>query len=223
MGCASVVFTLLWMATAAPAQTSAQLAGSVLDTTGLALAGVTVTLRGAREWVNQTDSKGYFEFPNLPGGDYELTTELHGFAPVRQALTLTFGQKLTIALTLGIRILEQAVVTASKAGEADVQATPLAVSVLTGTELARMQDRTVEHLAGRVPGVMFSQNTGLAQVTIRGIGTNAVFAGSDPSSAVYLDGVYLARPAMVLADFLELGTRVWPSDRVHAAPWRSSS
>ena len=67
-----------------------------------------------------------------------------------------------------------------------------------------MQDRTVEHLAGRVPGMTFSQNTGLAQVTIRGIGTNAVFAGSDPSSAVYLDGVYLARPAMVLADFLEL-------------------
>ena len=50
----------------------------------------------------------------------------------------------------------------------------------------------------------FSQNTGLAQLTIRGIGSNAVFAGSDPSSAVYLDGVYLARPAMVLADFLDL-------------------
>ena len=55
-----------------------------------------------------------------------------------------------------------------------------------------------------MPNVFFSQNTGLAQLTIRGIGTNAVFAGSDPSSAVYLDGVYLARPGMVLADFLDL-------------------
>ena len=109
-----------------------------------------------------------------------------------------------MSLTLRVQILEQTVVTASKAGEADVQATPMAVTVLTGTELARMQDRTVEDLAARVPGMTFSQNTGLAQVTIRGIGTNAVFAGSDPSSAVYLDGVYLARPAMVLADFLDL-------------------
>ena len=50
----------------------------------------------------------------------------------------------------------------------------------------------------------FSQNTGFAQLTIRGIGTNAVFAGSDPSSAVYFDGVYLARPAMVLVDFLDV-------------------
>ena len=67
-----------------------------------------------------------------------------------------------------------------------------------------MQDHTVEHIAGRAPGVTFSQNTGRAQVTIRGIGTNSVLPGSDPSSPVYLDGVYLARPAMVLADFLDL-------------------
>ena len=50
----------------------------------------------------------------------------------------------------------------------------------------------------------FSQNTGWGQLTIRGIGTNAVFAGSDPSSAIYLDGVYLARPAMAFARFLDL-------------------
>jgi iron complex outermembrane receptor protein len=62
----------------------------------------------------------------------------------------------------------------------------------------------VEQLAGFAPTVTFSQNTGFAQLTIRGIGTNVVFAGSDPSSAVYVDGVYLARPAAVLGDFLEL-------------------
>ena len=109
-----------------------------------------------------------------------------------------------MSLTLRVQYLEHAVVTASKSGEADVQATPIAVTVLAGSDLARMQDRSVEDLAARVPGMTFSQNTGLAQVTIRGIGTNAVFAGSDPSSAVYLDGVYLARPAMALADFLDL-------------------
>ena len=85
-----------------------------------------------------------------------------------------------------------------------MQTVPMAVSVLPGTQLARMQDHTVEHIAGRAPGVTFSQNAGRAQVTIRGIGTNSVLPGSDPSSAVYLDGVYLARPAMVLADFLDL-------------------
>jgi iron complex outermembrane receptor protein len=189
---------------AAQAQSPAQLMGSVLDSTGLPLAGVTITIRGANDRATQTDSKGVFEWQNLPGGQYELTAALQGFAPVRRTLTLAAGQRLTISLTLRVQVLEQTVVTATKAGEAAVQDTPLAVTALTGAELSRMQDRTVEQLAQRVPGMTFSQNTGLAQVTIRGIGTNAVFAGSDPSSAVYLDGVYLARPAMILADFLEL-------------------
>ena len=80
----------------------------------------------------------------------------------------------------------------------------MAVSVLPGDELTSRDAHTVEHLAGLSPSVTFSQNTGFAQLTIRGIGTNAVFAGSDPSSAVYLDGVYLARPAGLLGDFLDL-------------------
>jgi outer membrane receptor protein involved in Fe transport len=61
---------------------------------------------------------------------------------------------------------------------------------------------TVEGLAGIVPTVTISQHTGLAQVTIRGIGSNSTFG--DPSSTVHLDGVYLGRPAMVFADFLNV-------------------
>ena len=185
-------------------QASAQLAGSVEDATGLPLAGVTLTLRGASNRITQTDSEGQFEFQTLPEGEYELTATLAGFAPARQIARLVAAQRSVIALTLTVLILEQTVVTAARTGEADVQTVPMAVSVLPGIQLARMQDHTVEHIAGRAPGVTFSQNTGRAQVTIRGIGTNAVAPGSDPSSALYLDGVYLARPAMVLADFLDL-------------------
>ena len=200
----AVFLGMLWVCAAGYAQSPAYLSGSVLDSTGLPLAGATITLRGARNDATHTDSKGQFEFRSLPEGEYELTVALKGFAPARQSARLTAGGKSTIAVSLTPLILEQTVVTASKTGETDVQATPMAVSVVTGGQLNRMQDRTVEHIAGRAPGVFFTQNTGLAQLTIRGIGTNAVFAGSDPSSAVYLDGVYLARPAMVLADFLDL-------------------
>ena len=54
------------------------------------------------------------------------------------------------------------------------------------------------------PSVTFSQNTGFGQLTIRGIGANVLYAGADPSSAMYLDGVYLARPAMAFVQFLDL-------------------
>ena len=114
------------------------------------------------------------------------------------------GRPLTVSLRLSVTAVERLVVTADKLGERDAQAYPSAISVLTGAELARTAATSVEDTAGLAPGVTFSQNTGFAQLTIRGIGTNVVFAGSDPSSAVYLDGVYLARPAMVFGDFLDL-------------------
>ncbi|HET9130505.1 MAG TPA: TonB-dependent receptor, partial [Terriglobia bacterium] len=59
-------------------------------------------------------------------------------------------------------------------------------------------------VAALAPSVTFTQNSNFGQLSIRGIGTNAVFAGSDPSSVMYLDGVYLARPAMALVEFLDL-------------------
>ena len=90
----AVMLSASLLAQAPTAQMSAQLVGSVLDATGLALAGVTVTLRGASDQVTHTDSTGHFEFQNLPGGEYELTTALQGFAPVRQTLRLTSGQTL---------------------------------------------------------------------------------------------------------------------------------
>jgi iron complex outermembrane receptor protein len=114
------------------------------------------------------------------------------------------GETAAVVLRLWVMAFDKVVVTAGKSGELDAQALPIAVSVLSGTEVERAGARSVEGLAGLAPSVTFSQNTGFAQLTIRGIGTNTVFAGSDPSSAVYLDGVYLARPAMVLADFMDV-------------------
>ena len=196
-------FCVLWLSYV-HAQPSAQLSGSVRDATGLPLVGATVTLRGAVGKATRTNSEGQFDFQGLAEGEYELSASDHGFAQIRQTIQLVAGQRTTVSLTLTVAILERTVVTAEKTGEVDAQSSPIAVSVLSGDILARMQAHTIEQVAGLAPGITFSQNAGLAQVTIRGIGTNAVRTGSDPSSAVYLDGVYLARPAMALVDFLEV-------------------
>lgn len=201
---ASVMLVLPVVTTAALIQPSAQLSGSVTDATGGLLAQVTINIRGPDDRVTWTGPDGQFELRNLPGGEYDLTATMPGFAPAHQRIHLEPEESATISLTLTVLVLERSVVTAERTGARDVQATPMAVSVLSASELARVDAHTVEHLAGLAPALTFSQNTGFAQVTIRGIGTNVVFAGSDPSSAVYLDGVYLARPAAVLGDFLEI-------------------
>jgi iron complex outermembrane receptor protein len=186
------------------APVAGRITGTVVDPSGSSVANAAVVLDGALDRTGRTDADGRFAFGELPDGDYTLTASVGGFAPIERRVRLAGGGAVSLALTLSLRVAEKVVVTASKTGAGDLQSTPMAVSVLRGDELLRSESRTVEALAGRAPSLTFSQNTGFSQLTIRGIGTNAVFTGSDPSSAVYVDGVYLARPAMVLADFLDL-------------------
>jgi iron complex outermembrane receptor protein len=80
----------------------------------------------------------------------------------------------------------------------------MAISAASERELARLDTRTIEQAVALLPSVTFTQNSTFGQLSIRGIGTNLVNAGGDPSSAIYVDGVYLARPAMAFIDFLDL-------------------
>jgi iron complex outermembrane receptor protein len=187
-----------------PSIATAQISGEVNDATGLPLAGVTLRVSGAAVHVARTGPDGRFEFRNLAPGSYELTATLAEFAPETRRIDLASAERARVAITLSVHILEQTIVTAARLGSSDVQTTALSVGALSADDLQSVGARTIEHLAGLAPALTFSQNTGFAQLTIRGIGSNTVFAGTDPSNAVYLDGVYLARPAMVLTDFLEL-------------------
>lgn len=196
--------TALFAASPLCAQPAGRIVGSVRDSTNAPLANVTIALRGPAERAAQSVADGTFAFDSLPDGEYVLHTALAGFAPVQHKVRLAGGEAATVVLKLWVLVSEQVVVTAAKAGERDPQTIPIAVSVLSGGDLQRVRAQSVEDVAGRAPSVTFSQNTGFGQLTIRGIGTNVVFAGSDPSSAVYVDGVYLARPAMVLGEFLDV-------------------
>jgi iron complex outermembrane recepter protein len=202
-----LLFALVAGLQAAPTFGAAQtgrIAGSVEDPTGGRIANAAVSLAGPVNRTATTDVDGRFAFADLPDGEYLLRVGPDGFAPAEQRVRLSNGATVSVAFRLVVRVAERIVVTASKTGEHELQSLPLAVSVLSAEELRRSESNTVEDLAGESPSVTFSQNTGYSQLTIRGIGTNAVFAGADPSSAVYVDGVYLARPSMVLADFVDL-------------------
>lgn len=203
IGCLLVLILVLASSTA-EARQGGVIAGSVRDATDAPLAGATITLKGTTSRTATSGDAGEFEFGNLQPGDYTLTVVLTAFATATRSVRLTAGQRVFLVVPLTVQIAEETYATASRTGESSVHQIPMAVTVVPGTELRRAQARTVRDLAGRAPTVTFSQNAGFAQLTIRGIGTNVVFSGSDPSSAVYVDGVYLARPAAVLADFLDL-------------------
>lgn len=194
---------------AAPAhgQTFATLSGSVHDETGALLAGVRITLAHSGGIVGETstDSAGAFQIINLPPGEYEVRAELRGFDTARRALRIQSGTTMvSLPLTLSVAFREQVIVTAAKTGAVDIQSIPMAISAASSAELTRLPTRTIAQAVPLLPSVTFTQNSTFGQLSIRGIGTNLVFAGTDPSSAMYMDGVYLARPAMVFADLLDL-------------------
>ncbi len=100
--------------------------------------------------------------------------------------------------------LEHVLVTATKSGAVDLQGVPLAITAISADELDLSGIDSIKDLPLLAPGIMVSQNASYGQIYIRGIGTNNVFIGGDPSSTVHLNGAYLARPTSVFTEFLEL-------------------
>jgi iron complex outermembrane receptor protein len=204
----NVVFAvfLALLCTAAPARAQAPggLAGSIYDQTGAPLPGVRVAIRGVTDRRAETSVAGNFVFDNLPEGDYEISAELRGFERQGRAVRVRAGERVSLSFTLRVAVVAETIVTADKAGGRDIQETPIAITAVAQGDLGRLGTQTIEGAPILAPAVTFSQNTGWGQLTIRGIGTNLLIAGSDPSSAIYLDGVYLARPAMAFTRFLDL-------------------
>ena len=104
-----VVPCLVAFAAAAPAPASAQanfasLSGTLVDSSGGVLPGVTVVCKNVRTGLTQetvTNEVGIFRFADLPIGQYEVTASLQGFQKlVAGGINLITGQAADIKLTM---------------------------------------------------------------------------------------------------------------------------
>ncbi|NRB38860.1 MAG: TonB-dependent receptor [Pseudomonadales bacterium] len=100
--------------------------------------------------------------------------------------------------------LEEVLVTATRTGETRLQRTPMAITAFDQSQLSAANIDKIKDLSFFVPNLIISQNAAWGQIFIRGVGTNNIFIGGDPSSTIHVDGVYIARPAMVFTDYLNL-------------------
>lgn len=111
--CAIGVLVLLLSSTAAWAQATAQVSGTVRDESGLVLPGVTVTATQVstgftREVV--TNESGVYALPNLPLGPYRLEMTLTGFQTYAQTgIVLQVGDAPEINVVLRVSQLQEAV------------------------------------------------------------------------------------------------------------------
>lgn len=101
-------------------------------------------------------------------------------------------------------MLEEVTVTATKMGETNLQETPLAITAFTSDQMAKTGIKEVRDLMALTPNLNIAQNQAFAQIYIRGVGSNNIFVGADPSSTIHIDGVYMARPASYFSGFLDV-------------------
>lgn len=100
--------------------------------------------------------------------------------------------------------LADIVVTAQKR-EQSIQDVPIAVSAFDSRTLEQTRTSDVRDLAERTPNLVTTNfNVAEPRYAVRGIGSTSDSAASDPSVAVFVDEVYMGRPAISNFDLFDL-------------------
>ena len=152
IGSARSLTMALLLAAVAPAIAAGQdaaLSGTVTDTTGLVLPGVTVEARSAAgEPVRTavTDGAGVFTIAPLPPGAYDVTFNLTGFSPaVRDAVEVGVGATVTLDVELAVQLEERVVVVGSRAQPRSVTESPVPIDVIPFQDVVSQGATTLDY------------------------------------------------------------------------------
>ena len=199
-GVLCLLLLLVW-----PASSAAQpgrVGGRVVDQTGLALPGATVTVRGAGgPRTVASDERGDFELDGIAPGPYTLTVSLPGFsdATVDGVVVPAGGLALPPVVLQLARFGDAVVVTASR-NEVRLIDAPVSTSVISTATLATTPALNYGDLLRATPGVNVIQLSARdVQVTSRSPGNTLA-----NSQLVLVDGrsAYLDFFGLVLWDLL---------------------
>jgi hypothetical protein len=166
-----MVGVLVLMARTAAAQ-EGQIAGTVRDTSGALIPGVTIeaTSPALIEKVRSatTDGSGQYRITNLPVGTYSVTFTLAGFTrQQRDNIVITTGFTAPVNATLSVGQLAETVTVVSEAPTVDVQSSRQ-VATFAGAEIRELPTtRNIRSVLTLTPGLT---NTGLGADCVGGVG-----------------------------------------------------
>jgi iron complex outermembrane recepter protein len=118
-------------------------------------------------------------------------------------LPVQAASDLTELFEMTLLELSNVSVTAEKR-ESTLQEVPISITIFSSEQLYDSNIRDIQELSPYTPNMVFNRIGGQAQIYIRGVGSDTLGVGSDASTTVHLDGIYLGRPEMALAHFLDV-------------------
>jgi len=98
----------------------------------------------------------------------------------------------------------QTVVVTAERRSRNLQAVPISIKALSADDLEKGGITDMVDLSKHVSGLTISKSTNFPFTFIRGVGSDIPSAGLEPSVAIYLDGVYQARPSGQLFRFVDI-------------------
>src|SRR5579883_217298 len=185
-------FLLLW-ASYVYAQVSANLSGTVIDSSGSAVSGAAITAKNSETGLardTETDQSGRYQLLALPVGTYQISVHKQGFAEeVRNGVRLVVGQDATVNLSLRIGKVTSQIKVASDA--AIVSTSTRDISGLVGEKQIKdlpLNGRSYDLLLTLNPGVVnFTwEKTGGVGVSNSATGNNFSVSGNRPQQNLFL-------------------------------------
>jgi hypothetical protein len=187
----------LLASTSVSAQSATAIIGTVTDTTGGALPGVTVTVSGPALQVPSvtavTDAKGEYRVSPLPQGMFTVTFELPGFQSVkRDNLQLALGFTATLNQSLGLGTVAETVTVSGESPLVDVK-NPATSSDMSAQSLEILPTNRdgLKAFMGTMPGVRTNLDVGSSSLS-----DTVVFTSYGQSGQAWqtLDGVMFGAP-----------------------------
>jgi outer membrane receptor protein involved in Fe transport len=182
---------MTWGLVAAPTAAAQRVAGiifgTVSDSTGARLPGVSVTVASPQllggQQVRATGAEGTYRFVDLPPGTYTLSFEIQGFEPQkREGILLLAGQSLTVAVQLPLAGVAEAVTVTSEVPLIDTRTSGLVNFADPDTLENVPYDRDYTKILNLLPGVI-DANYNFSPI-------NVVHGGSVRQNEYSLDGIY---------------------------------
>jgi hypothetical protein len=192
----NVLFIVLAFSSFAFAQRqTGTIEGSVQDVNGLNIPGAIITASSPSliggSTIVVTDEKGFYRFPFLPSGIYEVKAELGNFqTQIRPNVVLSVGFTQTVNFRLAMTGVSELVEVVANPPLIDVSTTAVSFTIPRTVIENLPKTDNIENLMALTPGV--SDNLGFDRGEI--VNLMAYGAAGEVANSVWIDGVNVSNP-----------------------------
>jgi hypothetical protein len=155
----TIAATFLFAAPAARAAATGSISGTLTDPSGAVIPGASLTATSTAQGITNkatTDTKGYYSFPSLPVGTYDIKVELEGFKPrTRKGVVIDLDSVLQIDLTVEMAEKIEEVTVLESAVQVEASSTQMG-EVVTGKAMTSvaLNGRSFTDLLALQPGIV---------------------------------------------------------------------